>query len=141
MTPTITVSTLIALAIGVLSDIFIVRNGLSSSGRTLLDGHPQLWAVWPVVILACSFVLEFRLRTTRDLVWPGYLPKPALAIFVGFLASHIVLLIRDVIADPTSHNLWPLELALWAVVVGVPALLGAVSAKVVAKARKTAAPQ
>ena len=73
---------------------------------------------------------------TRDLVWPGYLPRPALAILLGVVATHIVLLIRDLITDPTSHSLWPFELVLWAVVVGVPALLGAVLAKVVAKARK-----
>jgi hypothetical protein len=141
MTPTIALSTLIALAIGVVSDIVVIRNGLSSPGPTLLDSHPQLWAVWPAVILICSFVLEFRLRMTRDLVWPGYLPRPALAILLGVIATHIVLLIRDLIADPTSHSLWPFELVLWAVVVGVPALLGAVLAKVVAKARKAAAPQ
>jgi hypothetical protein len=32
MTPTIVLSTLIALAIGALSDIVVVRNGLSSPG-------------------------------------------------------------------------------------------------------------
>jgi hypothetical protein len=141
MTPTIALSTLIALAIGVVSDIVVIRNGLSSPGPTPLDSHPQLWAVWPAVILICSFVLEFRLRMTRDLVWPGYLPRPALAILLGVVATHIVLLVRDLIADPTSHSLWPLELLLWAIVVGVPALLGAVLAKFVAKARKAAAPR
>jgi hypothetical protein len=128
------------LAVGVVSDIVVIRNGLSSPGPTLLDSHPQLWAVWPAVILACSFVLEFRLRMSRDLAWPSYLPKPALAILLGVIATHIVLLIRDLITDPTSHSLRPFELLLWAIVVGVPALLGAVLAKFVAKARKAAAP-
>ncbi len=77
---------------------------------------------------------------SRDLAWPSYLPKPALAILLGVIATHIVLLIRDLITDPTSHSLWPFELLLWAIVVGVPALLGAVLAKFVAKARKAAAP-
>jgi hypothetical protein len=115
---------LIAFALGATSDVWLIRNGLSNYGATLLDRLPVIWPVWIAAIFLCSFLLDLALRrsgNSRPLLIP-------LATLLGMIVTHTVLLIRDVIADPTSHNLWPFEYVFWALTVAAPAYLGSLLA-------------
>lgn len=56
----------------------------------------------------------------------GLLPA-ALAAGVGVPLAVVCKLVWDLAGDPTSHNLWPFELAIAMVVGAVPALLGALA--------------
>jgi hypothetical protein len=123
---------LIAFAIGALSDIVLIRNGLSYDGPTLLDKYPLLWPAWLVLILVCAFLLEFGWFAGED-NRARTIPGPALAICSGVLMTHLVLLLRDVAADPTTHSLWPFEFLFWGLVVAVPAFLGRLLGRGMAK--------
>lgn len=123
----VTIFAVAAFAIGALSDILMIRNGLAYGGPTPLDKHPALWPVWLAFIFVCSCVLDFNLPPGRGFLIP-------LSILLGILASHTALLIRDVVTDPTSHNLWPFEYLFWGIVVAVPACLGWLLSFLVAKA-------
>lgn len=55
-------------------------------------------------------------------LWPA-----ALAAGAGVPLGVLCKVAWDVVGDPTSHNLWPFELAIAVVVGAVPALLGALA--------------
>ncbi len=131
---------LIAFLIGALSDFFLIRNGLSYSGLTLLDKYPLLWLVWLVFILLCAFVLERKRPLPREGSLARYLPGAALSILLGAMVTHAVLLIRDLIGDPTRHGLWPFEFLFWGIVVAVPAFLGWLLARKIFKAHTPSSP-
>jgi hypothetical protein len=128
-----------AFVIGALSDVLLIGNGLSLSGPTLLDTYPAIWAVWVAAVLVSSFVLEFAysywrseradlVPPARDFIRSSDLLIP-LAILLGMVVSHTTSLIRDVIVDPTSHNLWPFEYLFWGFAIAVPAFLGSILAR------------
>jgi len=68
-----------------------------------------------------------------------FLHNPAWSIWVGTLVTHAILLIKDVIADKTTHNVWPFEFVFWGVVLAVPVFLGILLAALIARMRKPAA--
>lgn len=121
------VSELAAFIVGALSDVFLIRNGLAYGGLTLLDKYPVLWPCWLAFILVSAFLLDFWARRSRgtDLATPARGLHIPLALLLGMVVTHTALLIRDVIADPTSHNLWPFEYLMWGLVVWTPAFVGA----------------
>jgi hypothetical protein len=130
---------LLAFVIGALSDVLLIRNGLSLSGPTLLDTYPAIWAAWLAAVLVSSFLLEFAYSYSRsrraDLVPPARefigssdLLIP-LAILLGMVVTHTTLLLRDVILDPSSHNLWPFEYLFWGFAIAVPAFIGSILAR------------
>jgi hypothetical protein len=133
-----TVYVLIALVIGALSDVFLIRNGLSYSGLTLLDKNPVLWPIWLAFILLCAFLLEWKGRLSREENSTRTIPGPALAIWLGVVITHAILFIRDVTVDPTTHSLWPFEFLFWGIVVAVPAFLGWLLARTIVKAHRGA---
>jgi hypothetical protein len=115
---------------GAISDVLLIRNGLSYAGPTRLDRYPAIWPAWLAVIFLCSFLPEFQVRRSHEghgdptgggdaSAGSGGVRIP-LAILLGALTTHTVLLIRDVIADPTSHNVWPIEYLFWGVVIAIP---------------------
>jgi hypothetical protein len=118
-----------AFAIGALSDIFLIRNGLSYSGPTLLDRYPILWPVWLIFIFACTYLIESRRRAAGGESQASYVFGPATAIWLGAMVTHAVLFIRDVTTDTTSHNLWPFEFLFWGIVVAAPAYGGSLLAR------------
>ena len=128
-----------ALAIGALADVLMIRNGFSSNGPTLLDELPILWPVFLALIFLAAFACEFTRRRLEGAAGEaiGFLSTP-LAILAGTFVTHTLLLVRDVIADPTSHNLWPLEYVVWGLVVAAPAYVGSILARVTLKARRQA---
>jgi len=52
-----------------------------------------------------------------------------LAMVVGVTIAHTIVLIRDVMIDPTTHNLLPLEYIIALITVGLPALAGSMLAR------------
>jgi hypothetical protein len=138
----ITAFALLAFMLGALSDVLLVRNGLALGGRTLLDRYPVIWPAWLAFVFVCSFLLELGLRHSPTdysgrptsalahgtLVIPLTIP---LAILLGMAITHSVLLIRDVIVDPTSHNLWPFEYIFWGFVIVAPAFIGSFLARLI----------
>jgi hypothetical protein len=136
-----TVYALIGLVIGALSDVFLIRNGLSYGGPTLLDKIPILWPVWLAFILLCAFLLEWQGRSSQEKNSAYIIPGPALAIWLGAIVTHAILFARDLILDPTTHSLWPFEFLFWGIVVAVPAFLGWLLARTIFKARTSTSPQ
>jgi hypothetical protein len=134
---------LLAFAIGALSDILIIRNGLSLSGPTLLDRYPTIWPAWLAAVFVSSLLLEFlhlrrahadALELSRESDGLNSIFVP-LAILLGMVVTHTALLIRDVIVDPTSHNLLPFEYLFWGGAVSVPAFVGSALARLLNRAR------
>jgi hypothetical protein len=82
------------LVIGALSDVFLIRNGPSYSGLTLLDKNPVLWPVWLAFILLCAFLLEWKGRPSREKNSASAIPGPALAIWLGVVITHAILFRR-----------------------------------------------
>ena len=75
------------------------------------------FGLWVVALAA--FVARWRLGL-------GLLPA-ALSAGAGVPLAVMAKVAWDVVGDPTSHNLWPFEVAIAVAVGAVPALLGAVA--------------
>jgi hypothetical protein len=132
-----TVLAFLAFVIGALSDLLLIRNGLSLGGLTALDTYPALWPAWLAAVLMSSLLLEFWYSRSgyvdadgpaRESADPSGLQIP-LAMLLGMVVTHTALLIRDVIVDPTSHNLWPFEFLFWGFAIAVPAYIGSMLAR------------
>jgi hypothetical protein len=151
----LTVFAVAAFAAGALSDLVLIRNGLSYGGPTPLDNYPLLWPVWLASLVICSLLLAYKQRqgspasstAEASASEPAAGPAPApeavgpraisipLAMVLGFFVTHSILLVGDVATDPTSHNLWPIEYLFWGVVIAVPAFAGSLLAWVIAGLR------
>ena len=112
-----------------------------ASGRSTrsLAGN-NVYLVAPLLALVCAFALNFKGQNQglagkssapgawlRDLNSSGFLIPWVLGI--GLTVSHTIVLIRDVIIDPTTHTLLPFEYILAWLTVGVPALAGSMLAR------------
>jgi len=127
---------LLAFAMGAISDLVLINNALAYGGGKLLNKYPVIWPIWLILILLCASVLEFQIWRARSIKADPNAPAATstsrdssgvripLAILLGAFTSHTILFIRDVIADPTSHNLWPLEYAFWGIVLAAPSFFG-----------------
>jgi hypothetical protein len=92
----------------------------------------------------CSFALCFKCRPLR-----GGKPTPGawlvdfdssgllipLTIVIGVSSAHTIVLIRDMMIDPTTHNLLPFEYIIAWITVGLPALAGSMLARAVHRVR------
>ncbi len=85
----------------------------------------------PVLLFAAGLFGVWRLRIGT---W-----MPALAVCAAAPAAVMIRVLWDVAADPTAHNLWPLELA-YALWIGLPgALIGVVAGWLLARLRPPSA--
>ncbi len=86
----------------------------------------------PVLLFAAGLFGVWRLRIGTWL--------PALAVFAAAPTAVMSRVAWDVAADPTAHNLWPLEIAyaLWAALPG--ALAGVVAGWLLARLRPPSSP-
>ena len=111
-----------------------MASGLSA--RSLADINVYLVA--PLLALVCAFALGFKGQASagkepargawlRDINSRGFLIASALVI--GLTLSHTIVLIRDLINDPTTHSLLPFEYIIAWIVVGLPALAGSMLAR------------
>jgi len=60
----------------------------------------------------------------------------ALFIAYGILSALILRILLDVIRDPTDHNLWPLEIAIFVVIAFPATFIGAYLAELIHWTRK-----
>lgn len=109
---------LAAAAVGALADFFGMGDAYSYSAR-MHQSHPAaLWSVLAALLLVPA-VLNFGVRQTLRIT---------AAVWAGMAIPHTILLVAEISADPTSHNLFPFEYVLLGLF-AIPALLGAVAGR------------
>lgn len=109
---------LAAAAVGVFADLFAMGDAYAYASRMRGLHAVALWGAL-AALLAVPVVLNFGEKHTLRIT---------AAVWAGMLVPHTLVLIREISADPTSHNLWPFEYALLCLF-AVPALLGAVAGR------------
>lgn len=135
------IRTALAFAIGAGIDFILFAEAYPYGERSQhmsLAGN-SVYLVAPLLALVCAFALNFKgqnqgsaeksptpgwLRALDD---SGFLIPWSLGI--GLTVSHTIVLIRDVIIDPTTHTLLPFEYIFAWLIVGLPALAGSMLAR------------
>ncbi len=74
---------------------------------------------WVFALISVAAAMIFASRDLRQSMMIGA------GVAVGAMAAIIIRVIVDVVADPTSHNLWPFELVIASLFIVPSALLGA----------------
>jgi len=136
-----------AFTVGALFDLFVMRDAFSYSDRDWLGSHIVISPFWLtlVFLFLCSFVLDFKMQHSRGGTPPP--PHPVtlcgaldlhgllipFVILLGLTITHTIVLIRDTIIDPTTHNLMPFEYILSWFIAGIPTFIGSILARVVSK--------
>jgi hypothetical protein len=129
-----------AFAAGALFDLFALRDAFPYSDRDWLGPH-AMSPFWLMLVLLA--VGAFALNLGKD--QPGAGASTArtslraaldangllipFVILLGATVARAVVVIRDTIVDPTSHNLLPFEFLLAWIIVGVPAGAGSMAAR------------
>jgi hypothetical protein len=105
---------LASAAVGVFADLFGMGDAYSYTAR--MRTHHLAAEYWVLVALLLGpLILNFGARRTLAI---------SAAVWVGMAVTHTIVLIREVSADPTSHDLLPFEYIMLCVL-AIPALLGA----------------
>ena len=107
------VSTIIVLIVATLAAC-IVRFGVSYA-EIDDDTHSKMW-------LGVSFLAGIAggIIYRKNFLFPGLITT------VGFIIAVVLRIVYDLIfVDPTSHNLFPIELVMWSIMAFIPALAGA----------------
>lgn len=134
------IRTTLAFAIGVGIDFILFAEAYPYGERSQhqsLAGN-NVYLVAPLLALVCAFALNFKGQDSagkspapgawlRDLDSRGFLIPWALGI--GLTVSHTIVLVRDVIIDPTTHTLLPFEYIVAWLAAGLPALAGSMLAR------------
>jgi hypothetical protein len=134
------IRTAIAFAIGAGIDFILFAEAYPYGERSQHQSLAgiNVYLVAPVLALVCAFALNFKGQDSagkgpapgawlRDLDSRGFLIPSALVI--GLTVSHTIVLIRDVIKDPTTHTLLPFEYIIAWLTVSLPALAGSMLAR------------
>jgi hypothetical protein len=134
------IRTAIAFAIGAGIDFILFAEAYPYGERSQHQSlaGTNVYLVAPVLALVCAFALNFKGQDSagkgpapgawlRDLDSRGFLIPSALVI--GLTVSHTIVLIRDVIKDPTTHTLLPFEYIIAWLTVSLPALAGSMLAR------------
>jgi hypothetical protein len=108
----------IAAAAGVFADLFGMGDAYAYSTR-MHEMHAVALCSVLAALLLVPFILNFAAR--RTLLISG-------AVWTGMAISHTIVLIAEISADPTSHNLFPFEYVMLSFF-AVPALLGALAGR------------
>lgn len=74
---------------------------------------------WVFALIAVLVAVTFAVKDLKNSMLVG------VAAACGAIAAIVVRIAFDVVGDPTSHNLWPFELALAGIFIVPSALLGA----------------
>jgi hypothetical protein len=119
---------LFALALGVSCDFLVFPDAYpySEHYRHPLPAVAGISIFWLALVLPfmCSLALGRARRQARAVVIP-------LAIVAGLTLTHTVVLVKDVAADPTTHNLVPFEYLYAWITVGIPAFIGSALARAI----------
>ena len=134
------IRTTLAFAIGVGTDFILFAQAYPYGERSQHQSlaGTNVYLVAPLLALVCAFALNFKGQGSagkspapwawlRDLDSDGLLIPSAMLI--GLTLSHTIVLIQDVINDPTTHTLLGLEYIVAWLTVGVPALAGSMLAR------------
>src|ERR1700730_12344071 len=132
---------LLAVAIGAGVDLILFADAYPYGERYQHETLAGISAYWlgPLLALVCSFALDFQGRNRRGgSPAPGWIANfdsfglliPP-AIVIGQTITHIIVLIRDVTIDPTTHDLLPFEYIFAWIAVGVPAVAGSMLARAI----------
>jgi hypothetical protein len=130
------VRALFAFTVGVGIDLVLSADAYAYGDRFHHQNLIGINVFWLMLVLPflCSFALEFKWRhqggesptlaafDSRGLLIPS-------AIVIGLTVTHTIVLIRDMMIDPTTHNLAPFEYLFAWVTVGIPALTGSMLAR------------
>ncbi|HXP04111.1 MAG TPA: hypothetical protein VN808_08325 [Stellaceae bacterium] len=123
---------LFALALGLGCDFLIFPDAYpySEHYRHPLPTVAGISLFWLALVLPfmCSLALGCTRRRARVAVIP-------LAIVAGLTLTHTIMLVKDVAADPTTHNLVPFEYLYAWITVGIPAFIGSALARAICWAR------
>jgi hypothetical protein len=136
---------LVAFAAGALIDLFALRGAFPYGDRNWLGGHAIVIPFWFMLALLFfwTFVLDLEVRRLprendrprRPVSLAATLDSYGLltpfAIALGLTAAHTTVLVRDMLVDPTTHNLLPFEYLVSWVVIGIPAVIGSLLARAV----------
>ena len=129
----ISTRTLSAVALGAGCDFLISLDAYPYSER-YHHTFPVVAGIgifWLGLLLPFLYALGFGLRRRQP-----HIAAIPLAILSGITVTHTIVLARDVITDPTTHNLLPFEyLYIW-IVIGVPAFAGSLLAWAICRLRK-----
>jgi hypothetical protein len=119
---------LFAFALGVGCDFLVFPDAYpySEHYRHPLPTVAGISLFWLALVLPfmCSLALGCARRQTRVVAIP-------LAIVAGLTLTHTIVLIKDVAADPTTHNLVPFEYLYAWIAVGIPAFIGSALARAI----------
>jgi hypothetical protein len=133
------IRTVLAFVIGVGIDLILFADAYPYGERyqhQSLIGFSIFW-LGPLLAFLCSFALDFKRRDSRgESPASGWIAKfdslglllPS-AMVIGLTITHTIVLIRDMIIDPTTHNLLPFEYIFAWIAVGVPAVAGSMLAR------------
>jgi hypothetical protein len=136
------IRTVFAFAVGVGADLILFADAYPYGARYQHQHLIGINVIWLTLLLSflCSFALDFNRRHPREGsltpgTWLGTFDSLGLlipsAIVAGLTVTHTIVLIRDMIIDPTTHNLLPFEYIFAWVTVGVPALAGSMLARAI----------
>jgi hypothetical protein len=101
-----------AAAVGAFADLYVMGDEYSNAAAV------ALWCALAGLLLV-PLILNFGAKRTLLI---------SAAVWAGMTIAHTIVLIVETSADPTSHNLWPFEYLMLALV-AVPALLGATAGR------------
>jgi len=132
------VRALLAFAVGVGIDLILSADAYAYGERFHHQNLIGINVFWLMLLLpfVCSLTLEFKWRhpgggsptlaalDSRGLLIPS-------AIVIGLTVTHTIVLIRDMMIDPTTHNLAPFEYLFAWITVGIPALAGSMLARAI----------
>ena len=74
------------------------------------------WKAIAIFVLSLALLFTVFSKETNKMIIP--------AVFCGYMGAYIIQVIIDIISDPTSHNLWPIEIILLTWTVLPSALIG-----------------
>jgi hypothetical protein len=133
----------LALAVGVAYDLTVFLDAYPYNQRAqheLYNSSSGL-LIAMLIPLICAFLLDFKVLRPRNDTRAASTRSGVLAsldslgllipcaIILGVTLTHTIVLIRDTIIDPTTHNLLPFEYIFVWIMVGVPALAGSMLAR------------
>jgi len=119
---------LLALALGVGCDFLVFPDAYpySEHYRHPLPTVAGISLFWLALVLPFLCSLAFGCTRLRSRIW--LIP---LAILAGLTLTHTIVLVKDVTADPTTHNLVPFEYLYAWLTVGIPAFIGSALARAI----------
>jgi hypothetical protein len=111
----------LAAAVGGLASViapYVVVHGLE--GQYSAPLFPLLRNAWELLDLLPTLVLLITLGAALGFLEPRAWPVLGISTALFFPMAATL----EMLADPTSHKLWPIEFALYAALVGVPGAAG-----------------